>query len=83
MMMPKCDGLELLHRIRRHSEVPVVVFSGYGSVQSATEAIKAGAQEFISSLDVEVDELVDLVRNAIEKAKSQPCGRRRNWNKRQ
>ena len=56
MMMPKCDGLELLSRIRTHSEVPVIVFSGYGSVQTAAEAIKAGAQEFISSLDVEVDE---------------------------
>ena len=67
MMMPKCDGFELLRRIRTHSEVPVIVFSGYGSVQSAAEAIKAGAQEFISSLDIELDELVDLVRKAIKK----------------
>lgn len=67
MMMPRCDGFELLRRIRTHSEVPVIVFSGYGSVQSAAEAIKAGAQEFISSLDIELDELVDLVRKAIKK----------------
>ncbi len=72
MMMPRCDGLELLDRIRRHSEVPVIVFSGFGSVQSAAEAIKAGAQEFISSLDVEVDELVDLVHQTIRKRESQP-----------
>jgi DNA-binding NtrC family response regulator len=72
MMMPRCDGLELLRRIRIHSEVPVIVFSGYGSVQTAADAIKAGAQEFISSLDVEVDELVDLVRKAIRKQGSEP-----------
>lgn len=72
MMMSRCDGLELLDRIRRHSEVPVIVFSGFGSVQSAAEAIKAGAQEFISSLDVEVDELVNLVHRTIRKGESQP-----------
>ena len=65
MAMPRCDGLELLRRIRSQSEVPVIVFSGYGSIESATNAFKAGADEFVSSLDLEIEDLVDLVRRSI------------------
>lgn len=32
MSMPRCDGIELLRRIRSRSDVPVIVFSGHGSV---------------------------------------------------
>ena len=34
MAMPRCDGIELLRRIRTRSDVPVIVFSGHGSVES-------------------------------------------------
>jgi DNA-binding NtrC family response regulator len=65
MVMPRSDGLDLLGRIRAHSEVPVVVFTAYGSVESAISALKGGAAEFVVSPDVDVDELVSLARGAL------------------
>jgi DNA-binding NtrC family response regulator len=64
MAMPRCDGLELLRRIRSRSDVPVIVFSGHGSVGTASEAFKAGADDFVNSLDIEIDDLVALVRQS-------------------
>lgn len=65
MEMPRCDGLELLRRIRSQSDVPVIVFSGYGSVESASGAFKAGADDFVSSLDVGTQDLVAMLRRSI------------------
>lgn len=65
MAMPRCDGLELLRRIRTRSDVPVIVFSGYGSVESAADAFKAGADDFVSSLDLENEDLVDRLRRTL------------------
>jgi len=74
MSMPRCDGIELLRRIRSRSDVPVIVFSGHGSVESTAEAFKAGADEFVNSLDMEIDDLVALVRNAIHARHAPPSG---------
>jgi DNA-binding NtrC family response regulator len=65
MVMPRSDGLDLLGRIRAQSEVPVVLFTAHGSVESAICALKAGADEFVVSPDVDVDELVNLARSAL------------------
>ncbi len=69
MVMPHSDGMELLNRVRAHSEVPVIMFTAYGSVESAVSALKAGADEFVASADVELDELVELVRGALRRDK--------------
>jgi DNA-binding NtrC family response regulator len=55
MVMPRADGLELLSRVRSRSETPVLIFTAYGSVESAVSALKGGAQEFVVSPDVEVE----------------------------
>ena len=73
MSMPRCDGIELLRRIRSRSDVPVIVFSGHGSVQSAADAFKAGADDFVNSLDLEIDDLVRLVREAAQSKPSPPA----------
>ena len=65
MVMPHSDGLDLLSRIRSRSDVPVILFTARGTVQSAATAFKAGADDFVSSPDVEIDGLVALVENAI------------------
>lgn len=65
LVMPRSDGLDLLGRIRGQSEVPVILFTAYGSVESAVSALKAGADEFVVSPDIDVDELVDLARSAL------------------
>lgn len=64
MVMPRCDGLELLSRIRACSEVPVILFTAFGTAQTATSALKGGAEDFVCSPDVEIDELVALVADA-------------------
>jgi two-component system response regulator PilR (NtrC family) len=65
MVMPSSDGMELLNRVRAHSEVPVIMFTAYGSVGSAVSALKAGADEFVSSSEVDCEELVTLVKNTL------------------
>ncbi len=65
MKMPHSDGMELLSRIRSRSETPVIMFTAYGTVDTAVSALKAGANEFVSSVDANVDELVDMVRGTL------------------
>ena len=55
-MIPDINGIELVQRINQLSNHPVtVVMTGYGSVEMAVKAIKAGAFDFLSkpfSVDV-------------------------------
>ena len=60
--MPRSDGLELLGRIRGESDVPVIVFTAYGTVDAAVSALKSGADEFVSSEQLEPEEIVELAR---------------------
>ena len=72
MVMPHSDGMELLSRIRSRSEIPVIVFTAYGSVETAVSALKAGADEFVSSDGLEVEDLVELVRRVLANRQSPP-----------
>lgn len=65
MVMPRSDGIELLGRIRERSEVPVILFSAHGSVETAVAALKSGADDFVSSTSVDVDKLVARVRDTL------------------
>jgi len=48
LKMPGIDGMEVLRRIRlEHSQTPVVVITGYPSIESAIGAIKSGAVDFL------------------------------------
>ena len=64
LVMPKQDGLRLLEKIRERSDVPVIMFTSKATVASAAAAFKRGADEFLSSTDLEIEELVSLVANA-------------------
>ena len=68
LVMPRSDGLELLRRIREHSEAPVIMFTAYGTVESAVSALKGGADEFLTSEELDIAELVDMVRRALERS---------------
>jgi DNA-binding NtrC family response regulator len=49
LVMPVMDGVTLLERIKsRRPEIPVLMMSGYGTVAAAVEAIKLGAEDFIT-----------------------------------
>ena len=49
LLMPDLDGLELMERLKaRQMDLPVVVLTGYASVDSAVEAMKRGAADYIA-----------------------------------
>lgn len=59
--MPHMDGLECLRRIRKiKRKFVVVVMTGYGDIQSAREAMRLGADEYISK-PFDLDDLKGLV----------------------
>src|ERR1700727_1856678 len=70
----KLDGLQLLEAIKRqHPNVPVVMISGHGTVETAVNAIKLGAYDFIEK-PFKTDRLLLIVSRALEAA----CLRREN-----
>lgn len=65
--MPKMDGIEVLAKIAEHSpETPVVMISGHGNIDTAVEAIKKGAFDFISK-PLDLNRLLITIRNALDK----------------
>ncbi|MGB8991223.1 MAG: sigma-54 dependent transcriptional regulator, partial [Desulfobaccales bacterium] len=67
LVMPDMDGLEALKKIKAQDpEAEVIIITGYGTIQSAVESIKAGAFHFLSKPFVP-DDLRTLVNRALEK----------------
>lgn len=65
MNMPRMDGLELLRYIRKHHEsVVVIVITGYGTIESAVEAVRGGAFDYLTKPIVD-DELTEAVDKAL------------------
>lgn len=65
--MPKIDGIEVLQKIvETNDEVPVVMISGHGTIDTAVECIKKGAYDFISK-PIDLNRLLITVRNALDK----------------
>ena len=64
--MPGMDGIEVLQEIRRQWPlVPVIMISGHGTGETASEAARLGAYEFLPK-PPDRDRLLILARNAIE-----------------
>jgi len=65
--MPKMDGLEVLSQLQKNnSEIPVIMISGHGTVETAVDATKLGAFDFISK-PPDLNRLLITVRNALDK----------------
>ncbi|RPJ59135.1 MAG: sigma-54-dependent Fis family transcriptional regulator [Acidobacteria bacterium] len=65
--MPGMDGLELQRRIKEiHPEASVIIMTAYASVETAVEAMKQGAYDYIVK-PFEPDDLEHMVRNATER----------------
>jgi DNA-binding NtrC family response regulator len=63
--MPKMDGLEVLAKAQEMKpEMPVVMISGHGTIETAVEAIKKGAYDYISK-PPDLNRLLVTVRNAL------------------
>ena len=62
----RLDGLELLELVKsRHRDLPVIIISGHGNVETAVAAIKKGAHDFIEK-PFEVEHLIHVVEKATE-----------------
>ena len=62
----RLDGLEILDQIRKdHADLPVVMISGHGNIETAVTAIKKGAYEYIEK-PFKADRLLLVVERAIE-----------------
>jgi two-component system nitrogen regulation response regulator NtrX len=63
--LPGMDGLTTLARLKeRHVEVPIVMISGHGNIESAVRAIKMGAFDFVEK-PLSLDKTVLVVGNAL------------------
>jgi two-component system response regulator PilR (NtrC family) len=67
--MPKKNGLEVLKAVKKSSpETIVIMITAYSSVDSAIEAMKVGAYDYIPK-PFKIDEIKIVIRNALEKRK--------------
>ena len=65
--MPDMDGIEALQKLMLiNSEIPVVMISGHGNVDTAVDAIKKGAYDFIEK-PLDLNRLLVTIRNAMER----------------
>ena len=67
LQMPGMDGMEVLRTLRRDGmDLPVIVITAHGSIQSAVEAMKEGAYDFILK-PFDPKHLEIVVRKALER----------------
>ena len=65
--MPKVDGIEFLQKvIDSQSETPVIMISGHGNIETAVDAVKKGAFDYISK-PPDLNRLLITIRNALDK----------------
>ncbi len=67
--MPKMDGMEALDKLMEAAvDAPVVMISGHGNIETAVEAVKKGAYDFIQK-PLDLNRLLVTLRNALDKSK--------------
>lgn len=65
--MPKLDGLEFLQKATESNpDVPIIIISGHGNIETAVEAVKKGAYDFIQK-PPDLNRLLITIRNAMER----------------
>ena len=63
--LPGLSGTDLLRRIKEaHPEIPVIISTAYGEIEQAVEAIKAGAEHYLTK-PVDEGELIALIRQTL------------------
>jgi DNA-binding NtrC family response regulator len=67
--MSGMDGIEVLTKLKQKNEkLPVIMISGHGTIETAVEATKLGAFDFLSK-PLDRDKLLVTIRNALQQAK--------------
>ncbi|HSW67220.1 MAG TPA: sigma-54 dependent transcriptional regulator [Bacteroidales bacterium] len=64
--MPRMDGLEVLEQAMQITDTPIVMISGHGTIETAVEAIKMGAFDYIAK-PMDLNRLLVSVRNAMDR----------------
>lgn len=65
--MPKMDGMEVLDKLQKEKiEIPIIMISGHGNIETAVEAIKNGAFDFIEK-PLDLNRILVTIRNANDK----------------
>lgn len=65
--MPKLDGIEFLEKAKEiNNEVPIIIISGHGNIETAVEAVKKGAYDYISK-PPDLNRMLITLRNAMDK----------------
>ncbi len=65
--MPKMDGIEFLEKAKEiNPDVPIIVISGHGNIETAVEAVKKGAFDYISK-PPDLNRMLITLRNALDK----------------
>ncbi|RLD36202.1 MAG: sigma-54-dependent Fis family transcriptional regulator [Bacteroidetes bacterium] len=65
--MPGMDGMEVLDHLLSTSDTPVIMISGHGNIDTAVEAIKKGAFDYIAK-PLDLNRLLITIRNAMDKS---------------
>lgn len=67
--MPKMDGVEVLENIKKIKEqIPIVMISGHGDLETAVSTMRLGAYDYISK-PPDLNRLLSTVRNALDRQK--------------
>ncbi|MDM8003683.1 MAG: sigma-54 dependent transcriptional regulator [Bacteroidota bacterium] len=65
--MAKMDGIEVLQKLQEiSSDVPVIMISGHGNIDTAVDSIKKGAFDFLEK-PLDLNRLLITIRNALER----------------
>ena len=65
--MPKLDGIELLQKLMDNKiSSSVIIMSGHGTIETAVDAVKNGAYDYLAK-PIDLNRLLVSVRNALEK----------------
>ena len=63
--MPQMDGIEVLDKVKELYDMPMVMISGHGNIETAVECIKKGAFDFIEK-PIDLNRLLVCVRNGLQ-----------------
>ena len=68
LKMPNMDGLQLIQKVRaQYPGIPIVVATAFGEVASAVEAMRAGAEDYLTK-PIEFDALLLLIERTLERS---------------
>lgn len=66
--MPKLDGTELLNKLMAHgTESSLIMMSGHGNIETAVDAVKKGAFDYLAK-PIDLNRLLVTIRNAMDKS---------------